>query len=49
MLDVSGRGVPGAVVVIGETKQRLTTDATGTFRAAGLPEGNYTFAAMAAG
>jgi hypothetical protein len=49
VLDVSQRGVAGAVVVITETGQRVTTDARGNFMASGLPEGNYTFSALAAG
>lgn len=45
----SSRGLAGAVVVLEPGGQRLTTDATGTFRATGIASGMYTFKAMMAG
>jgi hypothetical protein len=45
----SNRGLAGAVVVLEPGGQRLTTDATGTFRASGIQSGTYTFKAMLSG
>lgn len=48
VLDAAGRPVAGAVVQIGATGQRVTTDGTGTYKTV-VPEGNYEFKAMASG
>ena len=49
VLDATQHPIVGAVVVIAQTGQRLTTDSTGVYRFSGLPEGNYSFTALASG